>query len=137
VELEAARAPAAVMADDQQVEAVLVGVPQQVAGRVVARDDHVLDRHPRPVGPVAHAGERLLEVAPRGLDRLGPVARRLGAGRRVGDRCRGQVGPVAPRDVDRDVEGGLRRTGPVPGGEDLLEHVSPSGRGSGRAPRSR
>src|SRR5581483_9413931 len=82
---EPAAAAAAMVAGDDQVEAMLVRIPDQVVGRLVvfALDEHLLERDTGPVGAVAGGQEALLEEPSRRLDRLSPVLLGLGVRGRV------------------------------------------------------
>ena len=73
-EEEAAGGAVAVVADDDEVDAVFVGVVEQVFGGVVAFDDDVLERDADAFGAVGDGAEGLFEVLAGGIDGFGAVA---------------------------------------------------------------
>ena len=81
VEEEAARAAAAVVADDDEVEAVLVRVAEMSSAGLWPSMITWSSGTPTRSARSATRGERLLEVAAGGVDRLGAVGLGLGVGR--------------------------------------------------------
>ena len=85
VEEEAAGASVLVVADDDEVDAVLVCVGEDVFGGFVAFDDDMLERDADAGGAVGDGLEGLFEVAACCVDRLDSVGLGFGLGGGVGD----------------------------------------------------
>ena len=119
---QTAGAAVVVMAADDEIKPVLVGVVDQCAGGRFAVDDLVADVHAGPGGAVGDLGEGGLQVAVGGVGGLDPVHGGLGVGGGVGDRDGDKLGLVAAGDVDRDIKRAEGEIGTVPGKQDSLEH---------------
>ena len=82
----------------------------------------VLDADAGALGAVRDLLEGARQVAVRGVRGLLAVGARLGVRGGVGDRHGDELGVVAARDVDREVERAQRHRRAVPGEQYSLEH---------------